>query len=434
MAKKKTGLPVEETSFTEIDRIISNEFKNLIDLSKVDTKVKTWLDIGIYALNYICSKNLFGAIPVGRVSSIDGLTGTAKSLLVSSLMKDSQLDYILLIETEGGGNSAELLEFAGVDLKKVRVIKANTFENYKMKKSDSSIEEVNDNKFPKNKKEDDKFIYKEGATRIVRRFLNAIEFNKINKNILMVIDSLGNLSSVREFSGTPDMGAKPKAIATFFRSFDLAFERSSVSFIFTNKLYTNIGNKWEPWKVTGGVNTEYNPSLSIRLTDTSETDDIADKDMKVEKERRKSALGSSLKTVRAKIVKSRFGTEMRQVPFLLDFSVGPVRYSGLFTLLQDFGVITKVSGAYYKIDGIFNDKSFYKKDFVDLMTKKGKDIESAHLDILQQKLEKREYEIKEGKVEFQSSGMEPTVEESSEEVENEEFSDLKKAMTRDVEK
>jgi len=423
------------TEFDDIDELIKSEFDSLIDLSKIDTSVKTWIDSGVYALNYSCSKNLFGAYPVGRVSSIDGLTGTGKSLLVASAMKDPQVDYIIIFETEGGGNSQELLEFAGVDLKKIRVFKTNTFENYKIKKSNSVIEAVNDNKFPK-KKEDEKFIYKEGATRLVRRFLNLIEFNKINKNILMILDSIGNLSSVREFSGTPDMGAKPKAIAEFFRNFNIAFESSDVAFIFTNKLYTNIGNPWDPFRPSGGVNVEYNPSLSIRLTNTTETDDISEKDMKSEKERRQSALGSSLKTVRAKIQKSRFGTEMRQIPFLIDFSTGPVKYSGLFTLCRDFDVIEKSSSSRYKINGMFDNKTFFKKDFINMVIAD----EENNLKKLQERLAKREAEIKKEKAELQVNDLSDNDKEIIDEItkegeiSEEDFSDMKRVMVRDAEK
>lgn len=417
---KKTDLIVEEASFSEIDKIITKEFKNLVDLSKVDTKVKKWLDSGVYALNYICSKNLFGAIPVGRVSSFDGLTGTGKSLMVSSLMRDSQVDYIFLIETEGGGNSAELLEFAGVDLKKVRVIKANTFENYRVNKKTSKIEEIADTKFPITIKglETPDYIYKEGATRIVRRFINAIEFNNITKTILMVMDSIGNVNSVREYSGTSDMGAKPKAINSFFRNFDLAFERTNIAFVFTNKLYVNIGNQFDPLRPTGGTGVEFNPSLSIRLADTAELDTISDKEMIKEKDRRKTALGSSIKNIRAKIIKSRFGTEFRQIPFVIDFAVGPAKYSGLFTLCRDFGIMSR-SGSYYKIEGI--DKSFLKKDFINFVRQDEKNI----LDIIQIALNEAERRIKNEKglvnIDIEDSSLE------------ENYDDMKKQMTRDME-
>lgn len=442
MAKNK------EMTFDDIDKIISKEFDELIDLSKVDTKVKTWFDIGVYALNYICSKNLFGGIPVGRVSSIDGLTGTGKSLLVSSIMKDPKVDYIFIVETEGGGNSAELLEFAGVDLKKVRRIKANTFGNYRITKSNSKIEAVNDDKFPKTR-DTEKYIYKEGATRIIKRLINTIEFNKIDKNILVIMDSLGNISSVREFSGTPDMGAKPKSINEFFRAFDLAFERTDIAFVFTNKLYTNIGNIYDPWKVVGGVAVEYNASLSMRLFDTSLTDDKSDTEIKDEKERRKSALGSSIKTVRAKIMKSRFGTEFRQIPFIIDFAIGPSKFSGLFTLCKDFGIFEK-HGAKYSFKGSHRTP-FFRKDFIQLITRSNvedmvmpnKEIaEKETLSYIQGKLEEAEERIKAEKTREQldvedlvgKEDFEKAAEVVKEIAENEEFHDMKKEMVRDLEK
>lgn len=425
MATEK-DLPVKENSFSEIDKVIAKEFGDLVDLSKVDTKVHTWFDTGVYALNYICSKSLFRGVPAGRVTSIDGLVGTGKSLLVANLMKDPKVDYILIVETEGGGNSAELMEFAGVDLKKVRIFKTNTFENYRIKKKDSKIEIINDNDFPKDKnKNTTEHIYHEGATRLIRRFINTIEFNNINKNILVVMDSLGNLTSVRDFSGTPDTGAKGKAVATFFRNFDVAFERTNIAFVFTNKLYTNIMNPYDPWKASGGVNVEYNPSLSIRLANTSEMDTISDKEMKNEKDRRKSALGSSIKTIRAQIKKSRFGTEFRQIPFIIDFSIGPAKYSGLFTLCRDFKIMTR-SGNYYTINDVF-EKSFMKKDFINLVRTNEKEV----LEKIQKKLEQAEIKIRTEREEL-STKIEETDE--IEEYNEEDYSEMKTAMSRLVDK
>jgi len=420
----------ENSVFKDIDKIITKEFDNLIDLSKEDTKVKQWFDTGVYALNYICSKNLFGGIPVGRVTSVDGLESTGKSLLLASLMKDPNVDYILIIETEGGGSSKELYEFAGVDTSKIRMLKASTFENYRVNKKNSNIEEVSDNKFPK-KKDTDDYIYVEGVTRIIKKFINIIEFNKVQKNILILLDTLGNLQSVREMSGTPDMGAKSKAIATFFRSFDVAFERTNIAFVFANKLYTNIGNQWQPYVVSGGVNVTYNPSLSIRLTTTAETDDVSDADMKKEKERRKTALGSSLKTIKATIVKSRFGTEQRSIRFLIDFSIGPAKFSGLFGLCRDFGIIDR-KGSTYMMDGVF-DKAFYKKDFISMIKQDEKNI----LLKIQKRLEQRENEILHKKHEIQSGEALSEVEDElsdDETLDEGDYDDMKKQMIRDVEK
>lgn len=415
-----------------IEDLIEKEFDNLINLNETDTTIKTWLDTGVYSLNYICSKNLYGAIPVSRISSIKGLSGTGKSLIIASIMKDPQIDYILVVETEGGGSSKELYEFAGVDTSKLRMIKSSTFGNYKIKKKDSTIEEVPDSKFPKTKDTKD-WVYVEGITRIMKKFINTIDFNGVKRNIFVVLDSLGNTQSVRELSGTQDMGAKTKDISTFFRCFDNAFERTNIAFMFSNKMYTNIGNKWVPYVESGGVNAVYNPSISIELTDTSETDDMSDAEMKAERERRKTALGSSVKPIRAEVTKSRFGTEKRRCHFLIDMAVGPAKFSGLFGMLKDFDVIKKVGGsARYTIEGLWGD-SFFRKDFIGML----REDEEENIKILQELLEVREKEIIFEKKELQISGdvSNDDVEELviDDELDEEDAHDLVKEMGRDLE-
>lgn len=423
-------MPELKETDKKIDDIIQKQFDNIVDLSKIDTTIKHWYDTGNLALNYACSKHLFGGIPMGRITSIDGISGTGKSLLAASIMKDPAIDRIIVIETEGGGAAAELFSFAGVDLSKVRMLKANTFDNYRISKKNNKIEDVREEKFP-SKLETNDYLYVEGATRLVRRFVDAVRFNKslAEKKFVIILDSLGNLQSVRELMGTPDMGARSQNVSQFFRTFDIAFEQSNITFIFTNKLYTNIGNQWDPWKATGGVSAEYNPSLNIRLDTTSQTEDITDTAMKDEKERLKNSLGRSIKTIRAKINKSRFGTEMRNAYFLLDFAAGGIaRYSGLFKLLKDFGVLNQ-SGSRYSIDGMFSDKSFYKREFIDMLLKD----EKNNLNFLQQKLEEKEKKISDEKS-LKLSDIKSEDETIDEEDElNYDGNDLRNAMVSEIE-
>jgi len=318
---------------------------------------------------------------------------TGKSLLAASAMKDPNLDMIIVIETEGGGHAKELIDFAGVDPAKVRILKANTFSCYRISKSNSKIEEIPDDKFPA-KKDTPEYYYVEGAKRMIKRLVNVLEFNsKLRESkILMILDSLGNLQSVRELSGGFDMGKRAQDIGAFFRTFDVAFEKTNIAFLYTNKLYTNLGNQWDPFKETGGVNVEYNPSLSVRFTESSITDDVSDSELSKEKERRKTSLGSSIKSIRATVTKSRFGTELRNAWFLLDMVTGPVRFSGLFTLLHDFGIIK--GNRMYSIDGWNEGKQFYKKDFISIVEKN----EQENIDFFQKKLEEAENEIKQKKL------------------------------------
>ena len=372
----------------QLDKLIEKEFGDVIRFTEEDLKIKNWLSWGNYALNYICSKDLNKGVPQGKITSLTGLSGTGKSLLTTSLIKDEKIDSVIIFETEGSPVEG-LLNFVDVDLNKVFVVRVETLSSYKINKKNGSVEEVADGKLPA-KKENENFFFKEGLTSKVRRLINQVTFNKIDKNILIILDSLANLQSVRALDGTPDMGKRGIDITNFFRSFDNAFEKSNLYFVFTNKLYQTF-DPYRPYVQSGGMSVEYNPSLTVQLTTTSgsDSDDIADAELKEEKDRRKTALGSSIKTIKATVKKSRFGTEMRNIPFLLDFSTGGIsRLSGLFTLLRDFGVINAISSRTFNVPDII-DKSFFKKDFIERVLENEEEI----LNKLQKRLEEREIEI-----------------------------------------
>lgn len=399
---------------SDIDSIIDKQFDDMVNLSKTDTKIKHWYDTGVYSMNYTMSKNLKGGIPVGRIVNFHGESATGKSLITSSIMKDPSIDIVFVIETEGGGSSRELYEFLGVPIDKIRVLKANTFENYKMKKADSSVEEISDDKFPK-KKEDDKYVFVEGVTRLTKKILNSFQFNdKLkDKKVLIVLDSLGNISTTRSLNGTSDMGYRGQKINQFFQAFDNAFEKSNITFLFTNKVYTNLGNQYVPFVETGGVNVVFNPSLSVELKRSASSEDVSDTEKSSEKDRKNSALGSSISPIRIRIKKSRFGTDERRNTFLISSVSGPIRLSGLFELLKDFEVIKSPSSGWYEIPELFDSK-FRKKDFIGMVQKN----ETELIDKLQKLLEGAEQRIKQESLMFQANDMDE-VEDVVEKVEKE---------------
>jgi hypothetical protein len=426
MAKKKeeSAAPVvNNTNLSSLDEFISEQFDGIKKYSKEESSVKKWYDWGNYALNYICSKNLFKGAPVGRIVSLKGLSGSGKSLLYASLGKDPNIDMIITIEAEGAGFTPELFQFAGGDVNKLRRIRASTWGNYKISKKDGTIKEVVDEKFPKEKKETEEFIYYEGVTRQVKKLINKIEMGGIQANILIVLDSIANVQSVRERSGTPSMGKNQQDINIFFRTFDNTFERTNILFGFTNKLYKNFGDIYNPYIESGGETVSYNPSLSLLLRETAETDDLSDAEIKAEKERRKTALGSSIKTIKVTVDKSRFGTEYRNISFLIDFSTGGIfKYSGLFSLCKDFGIIQR-SGSTYTLDGVI-DGSFYKKDFIKIIATGGMPI----LEKIQNKLEEAEELIKQNKMKLQEI-VDVSIEEEDDEYEQ---TELINQMSKDL--
>lgn len=230
-----------------------------------------------------------------------------------------------------------------------------------------------------------------------------------------------------------DFGKRGQDMTNFFKNFDNEFEKSGLTFIFTNKLYQSLSPNGPAYVATGGESPIYNSSLYLRLSETVDSDDVTDAERKEEKDRRQTSLGSSIKTIKAKVVKSRFGTEMRNVPFLLDFAVGPVRLSGLFRLLKDFKVIQNTGGAWYEAPGII-DKKFYKKDFVDLVLADEENLMKK----FQKRLEEREVEIKEARKNIQANDedevVDPTAEPSDEDDTVGNLDDMKSQMIKDMEK
>lgn len=419
-----------------LSSIIEKEFSDMVDLSKIDTKVKYWYDTGVYSLNYVMSKNLFGGVPSGRVTAYDGKSGTGKSLLSAKTMADPRIDLIILIDVEGGGHGRELIDFAGVDPSKVRRVTANTFTSYRFVKSSGKVEEIKDNDLPTSKMETDKFIYTEGITSKIRRLIQTVIMNKIDANIMIVLDSLANIQSVRALSGTSDTGKRAQDVNQFFRNFDIEFEKTNISFIFTNKLYQTVDGSGK-MVASGGEAAVYNPSITVRFSDAYDTDDMTQKEIDAQVASRRTAIGRTIKPIRAQVVKSRFGTEQRNVTFLIDMGYGPVRLSGLFGLCKDFGVIENSGGAWYSIPGVI-DKKFYKKDFVSIVREDEENI----LKKIQEKLELAEAHLKESRVEFQANDINevrqdspiPTAVDEDEEREitkEEDFFEMKRIMSKE---
>lgn len=386
MAKEKKSK--EGTS--EIDKIIEDEFFELQDISTGKELEPTYhLDTGNYALNYVCSKNLKWGVPSGRISSFVGLSGVGKSLILANLIKDENIKETIIISSEGGGLTQSLLKFVGVPAgKKIRIVPIQTFTSYSVNKENGKIEEVSDKDLPAST-ETDKFIYHKGLNTWIKKFLYQVEFRGIKDNILILIDSLANIKSVRELSGTADFGSRGRNLNDFFSSIDNIIEKTNTTLVFSNKLYSSM-NIYSPYTEVGGLSVIYNPSLTVKLTAVSETEDLTDAQMKEEKLLRKSALGMSQKPIRATISKSRSGTEGRNAVMLLDSTYGLKRLSGLRELLTDFGIIQKINNRTYSVPSIEEFKSFSKGDFISIFQKD----ENKFIDLFQTLLESKEEEIK----------------------------------------
>lgn len=422
MAKKE-----QQTNL--IDDIINQQFTDMQDLSKEDNSVKEWIDSGNYALNYVCSRNFKNGYPIGQITAFYGQSGTGKSMLPAIASKDSKIDRVIVIDSEGGGTGKSLFEFIGADLTKIRYTTIQTLDSYKINKETGKIEEVSDKDVPLGKLETTTSIYHMGLVLFLKRLLYALEYNHSTEKMLIIVDSLTNMKSVRaSLLGGEDMGKTNKLLNVLFSSLDNTLKNTNSTILFANKIYTDLNNPYNTEGViSGGQAVMYNPSLMIGLTTLQDNPEISDSDLKTEKERRKTGLGNSLKTVRARIRKSRFGTEGRNAWLVLDSTYGMTRYSGLFQLLCDFGVCVK-NGTRYSVPGIITnskgeDVSFYKKEFIEVFRKN----EDKYITALQEKMEAVEEKLKQKAMNLEVNDLEEVSEEDNNEISNVELMNMMEA-------
>lgn len=410
MATKK-----ENQQISCIDDIINSEFTDMQDLSKEDDTVREWIDSGNYALNYVCSKNFKNGYPIGQITAFYGQSGTGKSMLPAIASKDPKIDRVIVLDSEGGGTGRSLFQFIGADLSKIRYTTVQTLDSYKINKETGKIEEVSDKEIPA-KLDTPSSIYHMGLILILKKLLYALEYNHSKEKVLIIIDSLSNMKSVRaSLLGGEDMGKTNKLLNVLFSSLDNTLKNTNSTILFANKVYTDLNNAYNTEGIiAGGQSVIYNPSLMIGLTTLQDNPEISDAELKTEKERRKTGLGNSLKTVRARIKKSRFGTEGRNAWVVLDSTYGLTRYSGLFNLLCDFGLCIK-NGSRYSIPGVIVDgkgepMSFYKKDFIEVFKEK----ENEYISLLQEKMNEAEEKLKQKAMNLEVNDLDEVTEEDGE--------------------
>ena len=414
-----------------LDDIINQEFTEMKDLSKEDTSVSHWIDSGNYALNYVCSKHFEGAYPAGQITALVGKSGAGKSMLPSFASKDIYFDRVIVLDSEGGGTGSALFKFVNAPLEKIRYMTVKTLDNYKINKTNGKMEEVSDKDMPA-KMSTDTFEYHMGLNLILKKLLYALEYNHSEEKVLIIVDSLSNISSVRKLSGVADMGKTNQLLNQMFSSLDTTLANTKATLMFAGKVYTDLNNAYNTEGiVTGGEAVMYNPSLMLNLTILQDNPELSDAELKSEKEQRKTGLGNSIKTIRVRVKKSRFGTEGRNAWVILDSTYGLIRNSGLFQLLVDFGVCIK-NGTRYSIPGIIVDEKgkdlyFYKKDFPEIFSKN----EKEYIDKLQKAMDEKEEEIKSKRLALNIND----TDEVSDEENNEEIStrDMINAMEAEME-
>ena len=289
----------------------------MMDINPI-AKIDEWIGTGWYILNAAFSGSMFGGVPNRRSIALVGDEGTGKTFLAMSIVRNAQaMGYTPIYCDSEGSIDIDFTSKLGVDTSKIRLQMMNT------------IEEMN-----------------HFMAQIVTSFEEAIAKKKDPPKIMLILDSLGNLTSSKErddsVSGSDkrDM-TKQQAIRKMFRVNGVKFAKLGIPFIVTNHVYDAM-SLFKSKEISGGMGLKYNASI-IFVLGKGNIDDKDEVSKQGKAELKKRGLDEKTKvgiTVYVKPYKSRFARPI-SVKLLIPFFKKPNPYVGLEQFLnwQDFGVI-----------------------------------------------------------------------------------------------
>lgn len=329
MAKKKEKK--EQLSFSALNdelNLISPDGDILED--SVYARIDEFIPTGPYILNAALSGSLFGGMPNRRSLMFAGEEGAGKTFLAMSIIRNAQaMGYTVIYYDSEGSIDIDFVKRLGVDTKKFRIENVTTIEEFATMtaKLNETLKKMRDS-------------------------------GKEPPKIIVVLDSLGNLSSTKEKedttsgSGKRDM-TKQQAIRRTFRVIGSDFAKNAVPFIICNHVYEMVGSFFGGKEVSGGGGIKYNSSIIMMLTKSKLTDKDSEDNME------KKGLDKHTKVgivVTVNPIKQRFARPIK-VQIHIPFYKKPNPYVGLEKFVS------------WEACGILRGKALLAKDYDKLTDK-----------------------------------------------------------------
>ena len=280
----------------------------------VYARIDEFIPTGPYILNAALSGSLFGGMPNRRSLTFAGEEGSEKTYLALSICRNAQaMGYSIVYYDSEGGIDIDFVKRLGVDTRKIRIENISTIEQFAhlTAKLNEQMTEWRD----------------KGVT---------------PPKVMVVLDSLGNLSSTKEKedttsgSGKRDM-TKQQAIRRTFRVVGNDFAKNAIPFIICNHVYEAIGSYFPKKEVSGGGGIKYNSSIIMMLTKSKLTDKESEDSAKSKGLDDKTKVGI---VVTVNPIKQRFARPIK-VQIHIPFYKQPNPYVGLekFVNWENCGVV-----------------------------------------------------------------------------------------------
>ena len=281
-----------------------NEFASIVDEGVEAGDVSTYIDTGSYIFNGLVSGTINGGIPANKITALAGESATGKTFFVLGMCKhflDNNPDAGVIYFESESAITKELIENRGIDTKRMVVMPVTTVQEFRTQ-----------------------------SLRVLDSYLEQDEADR--KPLLLVLDSLGMLSTTKEVEDTEagketrDM-TRAQVTKAAFRVLTLKLGKAKVPLVITNHTYDVVGSMFPQKEMGGGSGLKYAASTIIYLSKKKDKDGT-------------EVVGN---IIHCKTHKSRLSKENSMVDVRLSYEKGLDRYYGLLDLALKHGIFKQVS-------------------------------------------------------------------------------------------
>ena len=309
----------------------------IIPVSELAPTNVQYTDTGSYSLNALISGSIFGGIPSDTIVGIAGEQATGKTYVCLSICENflnTNPDGVVVYFDSEHAIKPHMIADRNIPEDRFIIQKVNTLEQFRME-----------------------------AVRLIDNYM--VDENKKpippedRPPMLFVLDSLGNISTVKEIleagedvdKQAKDM-TKAQLVRSVFRVLAIKLGEANVPLLVTNHVGVKIGAFTRPGmpppkEMSGGEGLKYAASTIIFLSKNRLFNKIT-----------KEFTGNDLTGT---LYKSRNTIENMKAQTRLDYQTGMDRYFGLLDLAKKFGLVEKSGNGFKFIVGD-NQKMFYTKD------------------------------------------------------------------------
>jgi RecA/RadA recombinase len=285
---------------------------NVLEDGRNSSEISDYIDSGSLMFNALLSGSLFGGLPGNRVTCFAGETSVGKTYftldILHRFLTDRPDGIVSYFDTEAAVKKSTF-EQHGCDPSRIAIVEPETVEQFRNL-----------------------------ALKILEAYSATDE--KTRPKMVMVLDSLGMLSSEKEMTDSLDGHnvvdmTRPKAIRATFRTLTLKLAKARVPLIMTNHTYDSTNPYAGGKQIAGGGGVKYAASSIIVLS------------------RKKEKEGTEVigNIITAKAEKSRLSKENSSVELKLTYKHGLDRHYGLLDLATRHGILPSAGGRYTFPDG-----------------------------------------------------------------------------------